>query len=151
MVVLATLGAFIAMSATAGLSKLDALSMIESGNDDSAIGQAGEISRFQIRPSVWRQYSRSTAYENAQVAAGVAQKHLLYLQSAFRERAGREATDFDLYILWNAGLGYYERAGFLPERVHHVIRERAQRYLNLRNLPAAQQVLYASSALTTFR
>lgn len=132
------------ISASAGLNRLDALSMIESGNNDLAIGQAGEVSRFQIRPQVWRQYSHSRAYENAGVAAAVAQKHVAYLEALFRERTGREATDLDIYILWNAGPGYYERHGFTVERVHREIRERAQRYVNLRNVSAAQQALYAS-------
>ena len=47
------------MTASAGLSKLEALSMIESGNNDLAVGQAGEVSRFQIRPQVWRQLQPS--------------------------------------------------------------------------------------------
>src|SRR5438445_5984321 len=128
-------------SASAGLSRLDAFSMIESGNNDLAIGQAGEISRFQIRPQVWRQYSQSRSYQNAEVAAGVAQRHITHLENFFRERTGREATDFDIYILWNAGAGYYERLGFAPDRVHRIIRERAQRYINLRNVSAAQQAL----------
>lgn len=133
-----------AVSATAGLSKLDALSMIETGNDDSAVGRAGEVSRFQIRPRIWRQYTQSRDYGNRRVASTVAQQHLTYLEEFFRARAGREATDFDIYVLWNAGPTYYERAGFLPERVNRAVRERAQRYLNLRNIPLSQQVLYAA-------
>jgi len=132
------------MTASAGLSKLEALSMIESDNNDLAVGQAGEVSRFQIRPQVWRHYSHSRAYENASVAAAVAQKHIAYLEALFRERTGREATDLDIYILWNAGAGYYERHRFTVDRVHREIRDRAQRYLNLRNVPAAQQALYAA-------
>ena len=31
-----------------------ALGMIESGNNDRGIGRAGEVSRFQIHPAVWR-------------------------------------------------------------------------------------------------
>ena len=118
--------------------------MIESGNNDLAIGQAGEVSRFQIRPQVWRQYSRSRAYQDADVATLVAQKHIAFLETLFRERAGREATDLDIYILFYAGPGYFERHGFSLERVHREIRDRAQRYVNLRTVPAAQQALYTS-------
>jgi len=132
------------MSATAGLSKLEALSMIETGDDDSAVGRLGEISRFQIRPQVWRQYSQSSAFENCGVATVVAQKHIDYLEALFRARAGREANDFDLYVLWNAGFTYYERLGFDPDRISRIVRNRARRYLNLRNLSLAQQLLYAS-------
>ena len=33
------------------MDRWEALSMIESGNNDHAVGAVGEISRFQIRPS----------------------------------------------------------------------------------------------------
>jgi len=132
------------MNAFAGLSKLEALSMIETGDDDSAIGQLGEISRFQIRPNVWRKYSQSSAFADRQVASLVAQKHVDYLESLFKSRAGREATDFDLYVLWNAGFSYYERHGFSSERIARLVRERARRYINLRTLPESQLLVYAA-------
>src|ERR1051325_8625093 len=132
------------MNAAAGLSKLEALSMIESGDDDSAIGRFGEVSRFQIRPEVWRQYSQSSAFANCEVASSVAQKHIDYLEGLFRSRAGREATDFDFYVVWNAGFSYYEKVGFSPDRVSRIIRNRARRYTNLRALPLSQQLAYAS-------
>ena len=91
--------------------------MIETGNDDGVVGRAGEVSRFQIRPDVWSQYSQSSAYDNFRVASRVAQQHLRNLEVLFRTRAGREATDFDLYVLWNAGAGYYARIGFVAARV----------------------------------
>ena len=132
------------MNAVAGLSKLEALSMIESGDDDSAIGRFGEVSRFQIRPEVWRQYSQSSAFANCEVASVVAQKHIDYLERLFRSRAGREATDFDFYVVWNAGFSYYEKAGFSADRVSRIIRNRARRYTNLRTLPLSQQLVYGS-------
>jgi hypothetical protein len=129
------------MSAS-GLSKLDAISMIETGNNDRAVGRAGEVSRYQIRPEVWQQYSESVAYGNRQIASTVAEKHMLYLESVFRARTGRAPTDFDLYVLWNAGAGYYARIGFSSERVGRVIRDRAERYFNLRRADPAQDTLY---------
>src|SRR5690349_15249272 len=36
-----------------------ALGMIETGGDDQEIGSSGEVSRYQIMPSVWRHYSDS--------------------------------------------------------------------------------------------
>src|SRR5512135_2757300 len=99
-------------SAEAALSRLEAISMIESGNNDRAIGGAGEISRYQIKPFVWRRYSNSHAYTDPRVAGWVAEKHLHYLETVFRAKAGREATDFDRYVLWNGGISYYARIGF---------------------------------------
>jgi hypothetical protein len=123
-----------ATSVMAGLSKLDALSLIESGDNDSAVGGVGEVSRFQIKPAVWRQYTQSEDYNNSQIAALVAEQHLRHLEGVFRRRTGREPTDFDTYVLWNAGAGYYGRIDFSADRVHHRISERANRYVNLRRM-----------------
>lgn len=111
--------------------RIEALGMIESGNNDYAIGSVGEISRYQIRPTVWHSYSASRSYTDVRVASGVARSHLDYLQAWFRKRASREASNFDIYVLWNAGPTYYLRRGFSPERVHRTIGERAERFANL--------------------
>jgi len=123
-----------AVCAHAGLSKLEALSMIESGDDDRAVGNAGEVSRYQIMPHVWRSYTSSRAYQNAAVSRQIAEKHLVYLEGFFRAKTGREPTDFDRYVLWNAGPTYYNRIGFRAEKVHRTIRERAGRFVNLREM-----------------
>lgn len=120
-----------ALRGTAGLSPLEALAMIESGNNDHAVGTFGEISRYQILPRVWRSYSPSWNYNNPSQASEVAVRHLEFLEGNFRIRAGREPSDYDRYVLWNAGLAYYTRLGFNPERVAPIIRERANRYVNL--------------------
>jgi hypothetical protein len=118
----------------AGLSPLEAISMIESGNNDDAVGRAGEVSRYQIRPQVWRTFSQSSEYNNSRVAASVARQHLDWLAKFFLERTGRTADDFDLYVMWNAGPTYYSNIGFARERVRPFIRNRAQRYVNLRQM-----------------
>lgn len=119
-------------TAQAGSTRLAALGMLESGDDDAAIGAVGEVSRYQIKPWIWRQYSTSEEYQNRELSTQVASQHVAELQRIFLKRAGREADDFDLYVLWNAGPTYYGRIGFDPGRVHPVIRERARRYANLR-------------------
>jgi hypothetical protein len=116
----------------ADVSRLEALSQIETGNNDRAVGGAGEVSRYQIKPWIWRQYSASEAYANRRISTQVAEQHLAELTRIFRKRTRREPTDFDLYVLWNAGPTYYARIGFAKSRVHPVIRERARRYANLR-------------------
>jgi hypothetical protein len=125
-----------ALNAHAGFSKLEAISMIETGDNDRAVGKAGEISRYQLMPRTWRQYTSEKAYTNPAFATQIARLHLTSLEVSFRARAGREATDFDCYVLWNAGLSYYAKVGFNPNRVHHSIRERAERYVNLRQMNA---------------
>ena len=123
------------MSAGAGLSKLDAISMIESGNNDHAIGGAGEVSRYQIKPKVWQAFTNLNAYQNQKVSCWVASQYLSFLENAFQKGTGRAPSDFDLYVLWNAGYHYYAKLGFSARRVGPVIRERAERFVNLRRMP----------------
>ena len=120
--------------AQAGLSRLEALSMLETGDRDSAVGGVGEVSRYQMQPSVWKQYSNSQAYRDPVVAGQVAGQHLQFLETNFRRLAGREPSEFDVYVLWNAGLGYYAERDFSFARVSPVVRERAERYVNLRQI-----------------
>ena len=119
------------LSAQAEISRLDAISMIESGNNDFAIGGAGEISRYQIKPSIWRRYSQSRAYRCVEVSRTVAERYLAFLESIFHKRTGRPPTDFDRYVLWNGGPSYYAKIGFSANRVHPTIRDRARRFSNL--------------------
>ncbi len=110
-----------------------ALGMIESGNDDHGIGRAGEVSRYQIHPSVWKNYSASREFENPEVSLQVARQHWTYLTNYFQDKTGREPTFFDMYVLWNTRFGYYARKGFDPGHLAPVVRERAQRFVNLVN------------------
>jgi hypothetical protein len=112
---------------------LFALGMIETGNNDSEIGAAGEVSRYQIHPIVWKAYSRRGDYWNTSVAVEVAQRHWTWLTAYFVEKAGRQPTDFDMYVLWNTKFGYYAGKGFNPNRLAAKVRDRAQRFVNLLN------------------
>lgn len=108
-----------------------ALGMIETGNRDGEVGQAGEVSRYQIMPSVWKHYSDSEGYRDPEVSLAVAQQHWSALCSAFKQQAHREPDDFDMYVLWNTRYGYYASKGFHPARLQPVVRDRAQRFVNL--------------------
>ena len=132
------------LSAEAGLSKLEAISMIESGNNDRAVGLAGEVSRYQIRPQIWKRYTASTAYTDSELSTWVADQHMTHLESIFQSRTGRQPTDFDRYVLWNAGPTYYARIGFSADRVHPVIRDRASRFVNLREMQQDQVIQLAA-------
>lgn len=118
-----------------------ALSMIETGINDRAVGRAGEVSRYQIMPSVWRHYSRSRRYRNPAISLQVARKHWADLYKRFKQQAHREPTDFDMYVLWNTRYGYYAKRGFNPRRLQAVVRNRAQRFVNLVALATSE---YAS-------
>ena len=117
--------------AQAETSRIAALGLIESGNNDAAVGGAGEVSRYQIKPWIWRQYNQSCSYADRRVSTQVAVRHMADLEDRFRRSARREPTDFDRYVLWNAGPTYYAHIAFSSVRVHPVIRERARRYVNL--------------------
>jgi len=113
--------------------RLFALGMIETGNDDHEIGRAGEVSRYQIEPGVWRVYSKSDAYENPQVAREVARRHWTSLANYFKKQTGRNPDDFDMYVLWNTTWGYYAKRDFSRRSLSRVVHERAERFVNLVN------------------
>lgn len=127
----ATQAAADANSGVLDLRRQFALGMIETGNDDREIGGCGEVSRYQILPSVWRHYSTSLNYHDPQVSREVASRHWAALYNAFKQHAHREPTDFDMYVLWNTHYGYYSCRHFDPARLAPIVRDRAQRYANL--------------------
>ena len=108
-----------------------ALGMIETGNRDHKIGGAGEVSRYQIMPSVWRHYSDSRSYQNPDASLEVAQQHWSANYDRFKQQAHRTPTDFDMYVLWNTRYGYYAKHGFQPANLDPVVRENAERFVNL--------------------
>ena len=117
LIVLAALCA-VASSARA-MDRWAALSMIESGDDDSAIGSLGEVSRYQIRPYLWPGGNP----HNAGVALDAAQKIMRPRIARFEHAHRRAPSDFEFYVLWNA-----------PQEVNHPCRavaKRAQRFTNL--------------------
>jgi hypothetical protein len=113
--------------------RLNALGMIETGNDDRAVGALGEVSRYQLSPSVWKSYSKSTDYRNPEVSLRVARQHWNYLAAYFKEKTSRIPTDYDMYVMWNTRLGYYARKNFSQQQICAVVQDRAQRFVNLIN------------------
>jgi hypothetical protein len=116
--VLILVGFGVVITASA-MDRWAALSMIESGDDDNAIGPGGEISRFQIRHKLWP----GGDPQNPKVALIVARKIMEPRLATFQQSHKREATDFEFYILWNA-----------PWQADHpsaVVTERARRFANL--------------------
>ena len=101
------------------MDRWTALSMIESGGDDKAVGPGGEISRFQIRHSLWP----GGDPQNPQVALAVAQDIMRPRLEKFLQSHKRPATDFEFYVLWNAPSHI--------ERPSAAVAERAQRFCNL--------------------
>jgi hypothetical protein len=101
------------------MDRWSALSMIESGDDDRAVGPDGEVSRFQILPELWPGGNSHNEQDALAAAREVMRPRLV----AFEKSHGRPANDFEFYILWNA-----------PWEVDHpskAVSERALRFSNL--------------------
>lgn len=107
-----------------------ALGEVESGSNDRAVGRAGEVSRYQILPGVWRKYSRSRDYGHAS-ASPVARRHLAWLGRQYKTYCHREATLIDLACMWQVGFAGYRRHQFSPDLIGISQRDRARRIMNL--------------------
>jgi|SRR6266404_7107939 len=126
-------GAFSALQCKA-LSIRESLGMMESGNDDNAVGSAGEISRYQIKKKIWRMYSSSSRFWDMNEAWNIAEKVLATRIDKYQRRTGHQPAAFDLYVLWNAP-GQFQSVGFEQRRISHVVAERARRFANLVSQP----------------
>ena len=111
---------FLILSANASaMDRWAALAMFESGDNDRIVGQAGEISRYQIRRELWPNGNPLDAC----VALANAQRIMSPRMVAFERTHGRTPNDFEFYVLWNA-----------PAQIDHphpVVVERARRFVNL--------------------
>src|SRR4051812_7562308 len=65
---------------------------------DRIVGSRSEISRFQILPVVWRQYSLSRNYCDPEMAWNVAIKILNEREQLFRQATKREWDYVDIYL-----------------------------------------------------
>lgn len=101
-----------------------ALSQIESRNNDGAVGAAGEISRYQLRPELWSKYAWPDAdWRKPEDALKVAQDLMKARCAEFEREYHRAPTDLEFYVLWNAPAQI--------ERPSKVVCERASRFCNL--------------------
>jgi hypothetical protein len=110
---------FLSAANAAAMDRWAALSMIESGDNDNAVGPGGEISRFQIRPELWPGGNPLDDRIALTAAQGIMAPRLLEFQKSHQ----RAATDFEFYVLWNA-----------PWQADHpskIVTERARRFANL--------------------
>ena len=113
------------------MTLLEAIAQVETGGNDRAVGRNGEVSRYQILPSVWREYSTGWKYSNRSAADKVAQKHLDWISATFLSLAGRKPTNWDLAACWNGGLSAYSRVRFTPSAVPLSVKNYAARVCNL--------------------
>ena len=109
---------------SAGMDRWAALSQIESGDNDKAVGKKGEISRYQILPDVWSAFAAENAnWENPKEALAVAKEAMKKRCAEFEQTFHRAPSDFEFYVLWNAP-AQIEQPG-------NAVTERAKRFCNL--------------------
>jgi hypothetical protein len=107
------------------MDRSSALSMLETGNDDRAVGSAGEISRFQVKKAEWRTVTNSANYSDYETACKVMLQLMDKRVHAFEEHFGRKPTDFEFYALWNAP------SQAMSGHVSRIVADRCQRFANL--------------------
>jgi hypothetical protein len=107
------------------MDRLSALSMLETGNDDRAVGSAGEISRFQVKKAEWRTVTDSSNYSDYETARKVMLQLMDKRVHTFQDHFGRKPTDYEYYALWNAP------SQALTGRVSRRVAERCERFANL--------------------
>lgn len=114
---------------------LYALAQLETGLDDKALGKKGEVSRYQMLPSTWKEQDifplDKDFFQESNAASQVAEKHIVKLTNWFKKNTGRNPSPQDLYVMWNTGYTYYLKKGFVFSNVNMKVKERANRYYNL--------------------
>lgn len=108
-----------------GMDRTAALSMLETGNNDQAVGSAGEISRYQVRKMEWHSVTDSGDYTDSETARQVMLKIMDKRIQAFKTRFGRNPTDYEFYALWNAP------AQVMEGKISHTVAVRCERFANL--------------------
>jgi hypothetical protein len=118
------------------LPEFKALAMIESGNNGKAKGKLGEISRYQIKPSVWKTFSQfpflPEFYIPKETSVLVAVKHWNANVECFYISNNYKPSNMQIYAMWN--IGYYkfrDKYKFSVDKLPHNIRNRCVRFKNL--------------------
>jgi hypothetical protein len=108
-----------------GMDRSAALSMLETGDNDRAVGSAGEISRYQVRKLEWHSVTSSSNYSDSETAKKVMLQIMDKRTQAFKARFGRLPTDFEFYALWNAP------SQAMEGRISRTVAARCERFANL--------------------
>lgn len=84
---------------------LRAINWVENPTNQTRVGRYGELGPYQFRPGTWRMHSDKPFGQAIQraVADEVAVKHYEWIKRTL-ERAGAEATVFNIAMAWNCGV-----------------------------------------------
>ncbi len=115
-------------------AKLRALSQIESNDNDQAKGKHGELSRYQIKRSVWKQHfpDEKDSRHIPDKARRCAKAHLCWLELklCLAQRTNNPKPR-DVYAAWNIGLEAFSRRDYSFDKLPDTIKRRAHRFTNL--------------------
>ena len=81
--------------------RLSALSAVESGHNDRAIGPRGEVSRFQVLPSIWKRSGGRTNPADRSNAQRVAALVMRPRVDSFVKTHQRAPSSQEWYLLWH--------------------------------------------------
>lgn len=110
------------------MNRMDALSQIESGNNDYAIGSKQEVSRYQILPEFWQQANVAWHPTDPATARIVVNWIMQGRCQTFETRYHRAPTDFEYYILWHRPASL---VGPVSRRLSSGEIDRGRRFANL--------------------
>ncbi len=108
-----------------GMDRTAALSMLETGDNDRAVGSAGEISRYQVRKTEWRSVTNSSNYCDSETAKKVMLQIMDKRTHAFAGHFGRQPSDYEYYALWNAP------SQAMEGKLSKTVAARCERFANL--------------------
>lgn len=106
---------------------LRAINMVENPTNQTKVGRFGELGPYQFRPTTWRMHTNkpfSMAVQR-QAADEVAVMHYEWIKRTL-ERAGVDASPFNIAMAWNSGMG-----NVLSGRAPEVSFDYADRVTNL--------------------
>ena len=108
---------------------MDALSQIESHNNDHAIGRQQEVSRYQILPEFWEKSNVSWRPTDPATARVVVTWIMQGRCREFEQRYHRVPNDFEYYILWHRPACLIGRD--VPRHLTRAESQRGRRFANL--------------------
>jgi hypothetical protein len=115
-------------------AKLRAISQIESNDNDKAKGKHGELSRYQLKRSVWRQHFPSEKDQRhiPAEARRCAKAHLCWLELRLCLVQRKNTPDpRDVYAAWNLGLAAFSRKDYDFNRLSKSAKAKCERFYNL--------------------
>lgn len=111
------------------MDRYEALSQIESGDNDRAIGRDGEITRYQISPRVRQEWHLTGEdLKTPALARAAAERIMRQRVACYVKLYGEQPGDFAWYLLWNCPRGFLTGKAC---RWNAMECDRAQRFANL--------------------